>query len=249
MADGIDALIGDIKNAHVEPKIADDEEALEKHEETPAPNKIDTTDARGSAFDPSKHATDESGAPLYTPKGRFRKKPRSEIGGGDSSGGDQSAFRNGPRLNIPGQAAGNPVDLDDTAQCAALAAAAYIQIGVALFGPEWQPIREMREQENLTKAFNDYFEAKDITDFPPGIALAIAMGGYAAIRLHQPVTQNRIGMYWQWARLKIGGLIWRNRYNASRNDNRADRVRENDASQTHSGEGARGWRSMFGIRP
>lgn len=48
------------------------------------------------------------------------------------------------------------------------------------------------EQLTVEDAFSRYFEAKGVVDFPPGIALALALGGYYARRLATEKAQPKV---------------------------------------------------------
>ena len=219
--DGISDIIGEIQNAHIQETddFPGDYDHIETSEEFP-----ELKDASGNVFNPNYHDLDENGQPKLTKNGNFRKKR----GGAGNSG---------PRLNIPGHGA---VDLSDTSAVAETAATLYIQTGVIFFGPEWLPDPAKMEKEFLVKHFHDYFEEKGITDFPPGVALAIACFAYAGARMHKPNTSQKIMAAIDWCKLRIGGLIWRVKYGA-RNDTRPNGVRKNDAGQAYGKAGARRW--------
>lgn len=174
------------------------------------------TNRHGERFDPSIHVTNEDGSPKLTKHGRFRHRPGRKSG---SSSTDNDAPERDPNLTL----------------AAETAATLYIQSGVLLFGHEWLPNPEKMEREQLVAAFEAYFEAKGVIDIPPGVALAIALFGYAAPRLYMPETQTRLQRATMWLKLKLGWM----KYNAPRIDSRADRLRKDDASK-NDGE-KRGW--------
>ena len=139
------------------------------------------TDASGELWDDTKHATGSDGKPIYTVKGFFRKR-RSYSGRAEST---------------------------ETVACrkaGEIAAIAFTQFGVALFGEEWQPIQNENENEReiLVGAFSDYFTAKGIIDIPPGVVLCIAIGGYSIRRIGKPQTKSRLGKARDFLRSKLG---------------------------------------------
>src|SRR3989304_2676798 len=191
-------------------------------------------DSDGENFNPAIHAANANGDPILTLKGRFRKR----VG--------RKPINARPALNIPGSTTQNYDDYPEAAPqppsnsaAAQAAAEIYIQTGVAIFGHEWLPDEGARERDNLVSAFNVYLGAKGITDIPPGVALFIAMFGYAAPRLYLPKTQTKIQRFTLWCRLKIGALKLKRspvqpneeKSNGTRNDFRPNGVRENDTGE------------------
>lgn len=115
---------------------------------------------------------------------------QSVINKGDEK---QSDIVNNP--NVVAQASGK------------VAASLLITLGITIGGDEWQPKVEksigLDEAAQLEAAFSQYFEATGQTDLPPGMVLAVAVGGYVLPRVNQPKTKNRLK--------KIGekiALIW-----------------------------------------
>lgn len=208
MTDGIADMIGEIKTARVEVDIDADPEDFEI-----------VNSSTEETFDPSYHVSDKDGNPVLTKTGKFRKKPGRNSAGKSGTGG----------LNYP-----EPPAPDNVGLAAETAAAIYINSGVVIFGPEWLPDGH-GEKEGLVDAFRAYLDAKGIDDIPPGLALSIAMMGYAAKRLYMPETQTRLSRIILWVKLKAGMV----KYNASRNDTRSDRMRENDTGENHGEK--RGW--------
>lgn len=108
------------------------------------------------------------------------------------------------------KATSEPVD-DSAAQmeaqaraAGAMAAASVFMIGAAIGGEEWHPRSEpVNEPEMMTKAFGDYFVAKGVNDFPPGVALTLALGMYAAPRFVMPKTRTRVQRFKDWIAIKI----------------------------------------------
>ena len=152
-------------------------------------------------FNPDIHATDSEGNPIPRKRGgkiipgEFQKKrgvkggtaKKSVVSGGDT-GKPQEVINNG------GLMAGKT------------AAHVLITLGCTIGGDEWQPIKNeeygLDEKENLETAFINYFEATGKTDFPPGVALAIAVGGYVLPRFTQPKTKSRLKRAGEWIYFK-----------------------------------------------
>lgn len=164
-------------------------------------------DRHGNGFDPSMHVTDEQGEPKLTSRGYLKLK-RGKAGASSGSSAGSGSTVSGPEGMRPGEAA------DDGAQAREAgrnAADALIMLGMTLGGPEWEPVRDKRqgidERGNLREAWGQYFEAKGVSDIPPGVALAIATLGYAAPRLVQgPTTKSRLQRAGLWLKGKLGAF-------------------------------------------
>ena len=225
---GIDGLISAIPNARIEESVS----PSEQH----SPGLEGITNVHGERFDKAIHRADKNGDPLLTKTGRFRLKP------GRKAGVDYSDA--GPKLNNPFQPSAeiDAPEIDPSLSFAAQTAAEmYIQTGVILFGPEWLPETERMERETLVSAFEQYFIAKGVIDIPPGVALAIALFGYAAPRFHMPETQSRVQIAWIWLRSKFK----RKKDDATRANFRAYGLREDDASAANGAERKGFWRTRF----
>ena len=85
------------------------------------------------------------------------------------------------------------VDYDASAQ---VAATLWFAVGELILGSDWAP--EKNEPQIIKGAFKTYFVANGIGDIPPGIALALALGGYAAVRAQKPTVSERIGKVTAW---------------------------------------------------
>lgn len=158
--------------------------------ETPEPER----DAKGVPFDsirhlPKKHPRtgcwlprrqSANGAPKPTPSGAADAANRSFVG-----------------PDAPEPAAPMPAPAADQFEAAGAAAtAALIALGCTAFGEEWTPRRG--EAETLQGAFAAYFKAKGVADIPPGLALTIAVLGYAGPRFTQPKTLTRLQQFKLW---------------------------------------------------
>ncbi len=228
--DGIGAMIAETKTARIEnfpddtPDIDDDFDIAGR----PAGN-------HQSGFDQSIHEL-KDGQPIKNKDGSFRKKRGRKTGVNYSAAGDDTGSDG---FNYPESPQSNNLEM-----AAKTAAAIYIQTGVIVFGPEWLPDPKAMEQEQLEYAFKMYFEAKGITDIPPGVALAITCAAYAAKRLYQPVTQSRVAYMIGWIR----GKFSRRKADATRNDTRANGLRENDPGKANGSRSKTTWRQRFSAR-
>lgn len=215
MTDEFSDIINDISTAHVEGGQPFQMTGNSDDIYGSSPPNDTETDSTGTAFDPTKHAINrETGKPSKTKSGKFRAK------------------RGGPsKINT------TESDVGGAEVCAGvLAANLFMNMGMMMFGDEWQPENE-GEVKAMEGAWTDYLDEKGIDDLPAGVTLAIVMGGYAAKRLSKPKTSSKIiyGMGW------IKGKFSRN---GARNNSRPQRVRENNTSETANQK--RGWFGFAG---
>jgi len=170
---------------------APSEHAIEQAaEESREAEKLATvTDKRGDTFNPDQHATEADGTPKLTAAGNFSKRR------GRKAGQTNSTVSVVGRSGQGKQETGQP---DMNAQAAAsgkMAAGLLFTVGTVIGGEEWQPVEDratgLNEQNMMEKAFADYFIATGKTDIPPGWALVVAVGAYAAPRFAAPKTQKR----------------------------------------------------------
>lgn len=166
-------------------------------------------DADGRAFDPRLHLTDEHGKPKLTKAGKLRKKrqPKGSKVADVNREREQAAKRIAARQS--GKAAAN----------------AMLMFGVAIGGEEWHPRVEksigLDEREMLETGFADYFEAKEMEDIPPGVALAICVSAYSLPRLTMPNTQSRLSKAKAWTAAKWVSLRERRKAKSKKGDKRA----------------------------
>lgn len=151
-------------------------------------------DAAGETFDPEAHAVDGDGNPKKTKAGNWAKKR-----GRKSVSENASVGRVGGKLP---EKAPEQIAREKSFATGRFAAGSLIQLGIMIGGDEWHPIKDAQsgidERAALESAFGEYFAANDMTDFPPGVALAIAVGGYALPRMAAPKTRSRLGKVKDW---------------------------------------------------
>jgi len=151
-------------------------------------------DRRGRKFDPAYHELDGSGHPRLNRDGFLFCK-----------GGRPGKFKQAHAAQVPEseripptdpQAAAPATDREatDRKATAAFSAAMFINLGVGIFGEEWLPMKNaaIDEQADLTDKFDAWYKQMGISDLPPGVALAVGLLGYAAVRLYKPNTQTRM---------------------------------------------------------
>jgi hypothetical protein len=160
-----------------------------------------TTDIDGINFDPSIHVSDANGNPVKTAAGRYRNKS------GRKPGVNSNTQKPASQLNIGGKTTQEPDIADGTILAGKAAACMIFQAGCLIGGDEWQPVIDpnigRNEPQEMEAAFISYFKAKGITDFPPGVVLALTIFAYAAPRFVQPKTKTRLQMIGLWIKSKI----------------------------------------------
>lgn len=165
-----------------------------------------TVNSDGEVFNSAIHATNDAGEPIKTANGKFAKKRGRKAGGANS--GDSGSTVAKPQTSA---ASGEVAGPSKAYAAGASAAAALIALGMAFGGDEWQPRADKatgtNEFANLSDAFGKYFEAKGMTDIPPGVALCIVIGSYAVPRLVMgeqfPKTRTRLQKIKGWISAKV----------------------------------------------
>lgn len=196
-SDGLSGVVADI----IEKTPSVSEHVIEQEQTKQAA--IEAEKERFPDFDPSIHAVDENGHPIPKAGGKGWRLKRGRKKGGTSNG-DSTQKRASQLGNFQANAQDHKVESRAAGKAAT---ALLIQTGMVLGGEEWQPIIDptsgVNEPLMLETAFTDYFAAKEITDFPPNIALAIAVVGYAAPRFAQPKTKTRLQRFGLWIKERI----------------------------------------------
>lgn len=194
----------------------------------------DLVDVDGVAFDPAKHAVKPDGTPSMTSTGRFRRKrgqgTRSRIAAPNRSASTAAPDNATPQLTE---------EQKQQARNAGIAAAEILFRTAVMFGgDDWHPIKndekQIDERRDMQNAFAFYCEQKGVTDFPPGVLLAITISSYALPRFTMPETQKRTGKFVSWIRnCAYKFVVWR-KNRAARSNSRNDRKREDNTSKTDS---------------
>ncbi len=152
-------------------------------------------DSDGTIFDDAMHMTNNDG-PLLTIKGKFRKKPGRKKSTPDSLKSQLSA----PEVT----------ETVDSEMAAKMAAELLVTLGMQIGGDEWKPVINeeygLDEMANLKYSFKTYFDDRGIVDFPPGIALIIAVGSYALPRFRLPKTKSRLAVVGSWIKEKYAKI-------------------------------------------
>lgn len=161
----------------------------------------DLEDVDGNAFDPAIHKTNKDGEPTLSRTGKLIKKPGRKAGGASSSGPSVIGVKQEAKPD-PDQAARIQARASGK-----MAANLLMTLGIVAGGEEWQPMKDEKtgidEKLMLESAFADYFEATGKTDIPPGMALTVAIGGYALPRFTMPKTRSRMQKVKDWVVRKI----------------------------------------------
>lgn len=168
-------------------------------------------DSKGETFNETLHAKNIDGTPRRAANGEWAKKRGRKAG--TSANGSKSQNVAGTAFvgGIEGMAqASNPARTAGEG-----AAVLLVTVGRTFGGDEWQPMLNaeigLDEMGNLRKAFGDYFVAKNYKDIPPGVALAIAVLGYAGPRCFMPQTRSRLQSVKDWFVLKYVAFTTRKR--------------------------------------
>lgn len=163
-----------------------------------------------AGFDPDKHEKDpETGLPLYTPTGRFRKKPRRLV--------NKEAA---PEEVIPGEAPQEPVKPQSPArkrqvrvtsdQTASMLLNFTVGGMAAVVGPEWD-FQSPEEAQSLKAAVSAYIEAKGNGQMSPEMMLILAIGAYSLPRIIVPNTQQKFAFVFgrAWNATKKAVMFWK----------------------------------------
>lgn len=86
------------------------------------------------------------------------------------------------------------------------------------------------EFSNVEENFNRYFEAKQIDDFPPGISLGLALGGYYVRILTIDKTRPKVARVFDWFLSKFS-FLKRKQKNVAQPDSRDDAKRQEYAGE------------------
>jgi len=157
------------------------------------------TDKSGASFDPSQHAADSDGKPLYTVTGNFQKKRGRKAGAGPT--------KHISKVGAPTQDKQTAPNTSNYRAIGQATAESVFMIGRVLGGDHWAPIKDdatgTDERSQMADAWTQYAEAKQWKDIPPGVLVSIVMCGYIGPRLATPQTKTRIKVVWLWLKDKF----------------------------------------------
>lgn len=136
-------------------------------------------DRYGNHFDPKYHQSNSDGSPKVSAAGLLCLKPgRKNVPGKDQIDNGKS------HVHIPGkekiEEQQKVVDPEQFKIAGKIAAETLFQMAQMMGGKEFTP--NNNERESISNSFSIYFEAKEISDIPPGIALFLTVGGYLGVR-------------------------------------------------------------------
>lgn len=181
------------------------EAKIEEGTQAPSNQSTDATstevDAAGVVWNADLHATSADGSHPKTAAGFWKKKR------GAKSGSPRPSSVIGGRKSAPAAPTGpTQTEIAHAQGMAAGAAMAHtiFMMGQALGGSEWAPRKNpIDEATMMEQAWGNYFVATGRTDFPPGMALGIALCTYAAPRFTMPETRGRMSRFKLWIAAKI----------------------------------------------
>lgn len=178
-------------------------------------------DSENQPFDKSIHVTDKEGNPVLSKNNRLKRKP------GVKKQSTKLPFISQPDSPNYRETGRETVDI-------------IVTIGKSLGGQEWEPIyivdektKEVKvdEYRDLCDKFSKYYEQKGIQDFPPGVALSIAMLAYVGPRLFQPHTQSKLSKVKMWFKNKLNFKSKGKKENAAHSDNGDNGVGKDNSSK------------------
>jgi hypothetical protein len=149
-------------------------------------------DSNGTPFD----ATIHTGSKLKDGTWRKRKNPQANA--------SPSYVANSRKKQAETNTQETATALDTNAEamaCGAAIAATFLGACHMIGGEEWEPSKE--EVAYQTQAWQQYCVAKQFKDFPPGLALSIAMMAYVGPRLRMPKTAEKVGKAKSWISLRV----------------------------------------------
>jgi len=157
------------------------------------------TDKSGASFDPSQHASDSDGKPLYTVTGNFQKKRGRKAG--------NTPTKHVSRVGAPTQDKQDVAKVSNYRAIGQATAESIFMIGRVIGGDDWTPIKDEAtgtdERAQMSDAWTQYAEAKQWKDIPPGVLVSIVMCGYIGPRLATPKTKTRVKVAWLWLKDKF----------------------------------------------
>jgi hypothetical protein len=173
-------------------------------------------DRLGREFDSALHATDALGQPRLTKDGFLAIRPglnfRDPAIRARAAEGRAHARVRSTVPKPPGIAATVPESAPDFKAISAVTVDTITGLCQMLLGEEWRPGTSdgVDERAHMVAAWEAYYRAKGIREVPPGLLLALVMGGYALPRLQKPTTREKLSglgsrLRARWSRRKGNG--------------------------------------------
>lgn len=147
-------------------------------------------DKKGNAFNPSIHAADPNGLPLYTPTGRFKIK--TGVRAGITLPTTQEAPQADKRIRA---AAEKHADI-------------FLITGISIFGEEWKPTKEsgIDERSMLVEVNEKWMLENGYVEPPAWMDLLLVYGLFIGKRLFQPQTKSRVKLLWDKLSMGVTNL-------------------------------------------
>lgn len=166
---------------------------------------------------------EEAPQPKKRKRGRPRKNPQGKKTTAKSKTPEPKTAQQTP----------NPQQLTEaqSRQIAVMTASAIVEQTGVLFGGSDARFQD-QEKMMIEVSFEKYMESKGISDFPPGIALAVGLGTYYARVITTKPAQGRLVKGFQWLKSKF--KFKKGSKNASYADRRNDNVGQDNTSETDS---------------
>lgn len=159
-------------------------------QEGAATTSVDLIDGAAQAlegFDPSKHEVTTDGAPVLTPTGRFKKKPKRQAQ--EATKVDAPATENAAPQTPASPARKRQVRVTSD-QTASMVLNFCVGGMASVVGPEWD-FQSPEEATSLKAAASAYLEAKNAGQMSPEMMLLLAIGAYSLPRVAVPNTRQK----------------------------------------------------------
>lgn len=169
--------------------------AIEQEEVKASKEQANIVDRSGNPFNSSIHEADVQGSPRLNKDGTVKMKRGNK-------GARKSSLVTEPQAVPSAVKTGQAI------------ADGIFSFGILAFGDEGRPIANaeygLDERKNMYDVWGRYCEAKEINDFPPGVAVFIATMGYIMPRLFSEKTKPRVQKAKDWIAKKYLAFKTRN---------------------------------------
>lgn len=159
-------------------------------------------DKAGTLFDPLIHTSKPDGSPSVTKAGYFRRKAQKQ----QTAPSPSIVGKPGPGSQGK-QETGQPGQQGDPRGAAIATVEMIEKLGMMLASDEFAYIKNdqygLDERASGYDVFEQYYRAKGIGDFPPGIAVAVWVISYIMPRFTMPKTKSRFGDIKLWIKAKL----------------------------------------------